>query len=70
MSLILSSSHFQKIFSHGETSYPNECCGLLLGHKNQQTKTVMEIWPAENAWQTEADEYWPEQTEFTEEKRS
>ena len=69
MSLILSSSHFQKIFSHGETSYPNECCGLLLGHKNQETKTVMEIWPAENAWQTEADEYWPEQTEFTEEKR-
>ena len=69
MSLILSPSHFQKISTHAETSYPNECCGLLLGQQNQQMKTVIEAWPAENTWQIEADEYWPEQTKFTEERR-
>ncbi|MDY7006015.1 MAG: M67 family metallopeptidase [Cyanobacteriota bacterium] len=69
MPLILPPNHFQKISTHAETSYPNECCGLLLGQQNQQTKTVIEVWPAENAWQTEADEYWPEQKEFTEERR-
>ena len=69
MPLILPPSHFQKISTHAETSYPNECCGLLLGQQNQQTKTIIEVWPAENAWQTEAEEYWSEQKEFTEEKR-
>lgn len=69
MPLILPPFHFQKISTQAETSYPNECCGLLLGQQNQQIKTVIEVWPAENAWQTEADEHWPEQTEFTEEKR-
>ncbi len=69
MPLIFPPSDFQKISTHAETSYPNECCGLLLGQQNQQTKTVIEVWPAENAWQTEADKSWPEQTELTEERR-
>ncbi|NEQ78029.1 MAG: M67 family metallopeptidase [Okeania sp. SIO2C9] len=69
MPLIISSFHFQTISTHAETSYPNECCGLLLGKQNQQTKTVIEVWPAENSWQTEVDEYWPEQKDFTEERR-
>ena len=69
MPLILPPNHFQTISTEAETAYPNECCGLLLGKQNQQTKTVIEVWPAENSWQTEADEYWPEQKELTEERR-
>ncbi|WP_202223874.1 M67 family metallopeptidase [Okeania sp. KiyG1] len=69
MPLIFPPSHFQTISTHAETAYPNECCGLILGKQNQQTKTVIEVWPAENSWQTEADEYWPEQKDFTEERR-
>ncbi|MCL2933641.1 MAG: M67 family metallopeptidase [Trichodesmium sp. MAG_R03] len=69
MPLILPPFHFHKISTQAETSYPNECCGLLLGQQKQQTKTIMEVWPAENVWQAEADEYWPEQKELTAEKR-
>ena len=69
MPLILSPIHIKKISSHAEKTYPNECCGLLLGQQNEQIKTVIEVWPAENAWQAKADEYWPEQKEFTEERR-
>ncbi|MCL2925392.1 MAG: M67 family metallopeptidase [Trichodesmium sp. MAG_R04] len=69
MPLILPRFHFHKISTQAEASYPNECCGLLLGQQNQQTKTIMEVWPAENAWEAEANEYWPEQKWLTEAKR-
>ncbi len=69
MSLILHPTHFKTICTHAETTYPNECCGLLLGKVNKLEKTVVEVWPAENAWKAEADEYWPEDRELTEERR-
>ncbi len=31
MSLILSQSLYEELRAHGEETYPNECCGILLG---------------------------------------
>jgi proteasome lid subunit RPN8/RPN11 len=31
MSLILSQSLYDQLRAHGEETYPNECCGILLG---------------------------------------
>ncbi len=67
--LIISSDRLQTITNHAEHSYPRECCGLLLGTQDGETKTVVEVWPAENAWRDEAEEYWPEDNDLTEERR-
>ncbi len=67
--LIISSDRLQTITNHAEHSYPRECCGLLLGTLDDETKTVVEVWPAENAWREEAEEYWPEENDLTEERR-
>ena len=32
MSLILSRALYDDLRAHGEATYPNECCGILLGH--------------------------------------
>ena len=53
MVLRLSSSQFQTISAHAQQTYPEECCGLLIGHLHQEggsTKTVVEVWEVENAW--------------------
>lgn len=67
--LIISSDRLQSITNHAEHSYPRECCGLLLGTQGGDSKTVVEVWPAENAWRDEAEEYWPEDNDLTEERR-
>lgn len=37
--------------SHAEQTYPNECCGLLLGTSAQSdTRELVQIQPMENAW--------------------
>ncbi len=46
----------QTIRAHAESTYPDECCGLLLGKlddEHSQTKTVVEIWATENVWSAE-----------------
>lgn len=55
--LILSAAHQQEIQAHAEHCYPEECCGILLGHlerddHNGQTspKTVVAVRPTPNAW--------------------
>jgi proteasome lid subunit RPN8/RPN11 len=48
----------QMIQKHAEQTYPEECCGILLGTINQQPnnqqkngqKTLVEIVPTANAW--------------------
>ena len=40
---------FDRIRRHGEAAYPNECCGVLLGHIEEGMNTVVEAVPAENA---------------------
>ena len=50
------SYHLQVIQSHAESTYPEECCGILLGHLSGDTKTLIEVLPTENSWDEEAAE--------------
>ncbi|CAD5964069.1 Mov34/MPN/PAD-1-like protein [Planktothrix tepida] len=52
--LTLSSEQIQQILTYAEQTYPVECCGLLMGKINENhDKIVVEIIPAENAWNSE-----------------
>ncbi|BAY48312.1 Mov34/MPN/PAD-1 family protein [Scytonema sp. HK-05] len=39
--------------AHAETTYPEECCGIILGNLTSEGKTVVEVMPTENAWNAE-----------------
>ena len=45
----LKPEHPGTIQAHGEATYPNECCGLMLGRLVQGDKHILEVLPAENA---------------------
>ncbi|MHB8391220.1 MAG: M67 family metallopeptidase [Acidobacteriaceae bacterium] len=47
--LRISQVRFDAIRQHGEAAYPNECCGVLLGHMEDGVNTVIDAVPAENA---------------------
>ena|SRR3990172_479121 len=47
MALILNKDHFDFIKREGERSFPNECCGFMLG-KVYENKEVIKLLPAEN----------------------
>lgn len=48
--LLLKTEQAAEIESHGEREFPNECCGLLIGHFGDDgRKTVVETFPIENA---------------------
>ncbi|MBD2344488.1 Mov34/MPN/PAD-1 family protein [Anabaena subtropica] len=49
--------HQQTIFTHAERVYPEECCGLMMGYIADDVKTVVEVIPTANAWETEADNF-------------
>jgi proteasome lid subunit RPN8/RPN11 len=53
MVLTLNLSHLTQIQAHAERTYPQECCGLLIGTIVEQSKTIAQLWETENAW-TEA----------------
>lgn len=52
--LILSAAHQQAIQTHAQQTYPEECCGILLGRleRDEQSnrKIVLEVQPTQNAW--------------------
>jgi proteasome lid subunit RPN8/RPN11 len=50
----LSQKHLQAIRAHAESTYPEECCGIVLGYLASEGKIVVEVMPTENAWNTEA----------------
>ncbi|MDQ3800834.1 MAG: M67 family metallopeptidase [Acidobacteriota bacterium] len=51
----LNGEQISEIEQHGEREYPFECCGLLIGNfAGDGKKTVAEIFPIENARETEA----------------
>ncbi len=56
MTLQLSPDHLQTIRAHAQSTYPEECCGLLLGTQNQDANQTIELWQATNAWNAEAAE--------------
>ncbi len=46
----LYSHHIQTMKKHAESTYPEECCGLILGQIEENVKNVIEIFPTENSW--------------------
>ncbi|MFW9929496.1 MAG: Mov34/MPN/PAD-1 family protein [Candidatus Thorarchaeota archaeon] len=41
MTIIISNENIKKIRVHGEQTYPEECCGFLIGYSNDENKVVM-----------------------------
>ncbi len=48
--IYLSLRQRQQIKNHAETTYPEECCGLLLGTLEGDDKRVLEVRETENCW--------------------
>jgi proteasome lid subunit RPN8/RPN11 len=50
--LFLTSAHRQQVIRHAERSYPEECCGVLLGRIDRQANQtqLVEVLETENAW--------------------
>lgn len=57
MILKLATEHLAAIRAHAESTYPDECCGLLLGKLSQNSKTLVEVIATENAWSVETAEF-------------
>lgn len=51
--LKLQPHHLQQIQTHAESTYPEECCGLLLGKLGKDSKTLVEVLATENSWDGE-----------------
>jgi proteasome lid subunit RPN8/RPN11 len=45
----LTPDQLEQIRQHGQSTYPEECGGLLLGHRNQEGKQIIEILSLENS---------------------
>jgi len=50
----IADAHFSEIRAHGERDYPFECCGLLIGRFNSDSKVVVETYAISNAREEEA----------------
>ena len=44
---------WQTMVLHAERTYPNECCGAMLGHLLEQKKQVVDAVPLENSFSGE-----------------
>lgn len=54
--LQIRSHHLEAIQHHAEQTYPEECCGLLLGTQIDEAICLVEVVPVDNAWNDEAAE--------------
>ncbi|MEB3232164.1 MAG: M67 family metallopeptidase [Leptolyngbyaceae bacterium] len=56
--LAISADQIDHIRAHAASTYPEECCGILLGRLHREgeaiTRTVVDLWPVNNAWGDEA----------------
>ena len=50
MALKLSADQLQAMQAHADRTYPNECCGLLLGQVQAEDKLLVTVRSVENAW--------------------
>lgn len=66
----LQEEHLQIIYTQAEKTYPEECCGILLGYFSSGKKTVVEIIPTENAWKSDiAADFSHDNLEYSKRKR-
>ena len=54
MTFQIHSAQAQIICNHAASTYPDECCGIILGNLVDELKTVVEVMPTVNVWNTEA----------------
>jgi proteasome lid subunit RPN8/RPN11 len=54
MTIRVKPEHLAAIRQHGQESFPNECCGLLLGNIVDVVKVLVETMPIANSRETEA----------------
>ncbi|MDJ0599640.1 MAG: M67 family metallopeptidase [Crocosphaera sp.] len=57
--IYLSNQQLQQIHRHAEMTYPEECCGLLLGTLEGDNKRVIDVRETENSWTNEMNENLP-----------
>lgn len=50
----IDNKNLEAIRAHAGRDYPHECGGMLIGHFNEDGKTVVETFPLENAREEEA----------------
>ncbi|MFY9553225.1 MAG: M67 family metallopeptidase [Blastocatellia bacterium] len=48
MAIKVKPAHLAQIRQHGEQTYPQECCGFLLGKRESERNVLAEAYPAEN----------------------
>ena len=65
MNLQLKTNHLEIIKNHAERTYPDECCGLILGYKNNEYKIAVEVITTENVWNTEKGNFTEDQENST-----
>ncbi|XHX80264.1 MAG: Mov34/MPN/PAD-1 family protein [Stenomitos frigidus ULC029] len=69
MSLTLHAEHLQAIHAHAERTYPEECCGLLLGTIAADQRVVHDVYAVLNAWDTDAAKELHDNAAFTKTRR-
>jgi proteasome lid subunit RPN8/RPN11 len=69
MNIQLKTNHIEIIKNHAQITYPDECCGLILGYKNNEYKTVVEIIPTENVWNTQKGNFTENPEEYSTSRR-
>jgi proteasome lid subunit RPN8/RPN11 len=50
MTIAISHTQIETIYNHAARTYPEECCGILLGTSDGFKKTVIEVIPTVNVW--------------------
>ncbi|MFM7716007.1 MAG: Mov34/MPN/PAD-1 family protein, partial [Microcystis sp.] len=48
--ILITDQIYRRIFTHAESTYPEECCGLLLGKITETAAEVISIQATENNW--------------------
>jgi proteasome lid subunit RPN8/RPN11 len=48
--ILITDEIYKRIFTHAESTYPEECCGLLLGKITETQVQVITIQATENDW--------------------
>jgi proteasome lid subunit RPN8/RPN11 len=51
MSIVISLAQLETIYKHAENTYPEECCGILLGKIVAGSKSVIEVITTINVWE-------------------
>lgn len=60
MSIIqINTAQIEQIYTHAKNTYPEECCGLLLGRIEGRNKFLIEIRQTENCWDAQTADYLP-----------